>query len=308
MVYFIVGAEFPDVPDFNGDPGEVPEDPLAADGGVEGAIEKASTAALGAVGEINVPSGISADVLSAMPDTAGTAISDAVKSVPIQPDGVMGKQVQAKVINEVSTPEGARDLGNDALSDAIEKAGSPAQVSIDEVKTSYQSEVEKRVKAASDQLKTEYKSALNQALDEPGFDANTPTETGKPLVDEMIDDPAGTEKSLNDKADAIEKENPDWKEKLKDAGKTLLSYGGKALLVMAVIGTFVPGGGNIVNKLAAMAGDAVDKLAKVAANLLKAFFGPILASAWAFIKSLRVPLMIIGLVIVVWMLKGLLKK
>jgi hypothetical protein len=308
MVYYVLAGDIPDVPDFNGDPGGVPEDPLAPDGGVEGAIDKASTAALGAVGEITIPSGFSPDVLSAMPDTAGAVIGDAVKSVPVQPDGVMGKQVQAKVINEVSTPEGARDLGNDALGDAIEKAGSPANVTIDEVKASYQTEVEKRVKAASDQLKTEYKTALNDALNEPGFDANTPTETGKPLVDDMIDDPEGTEKRLNDEADKIEKENPDWKEKLKDAGKTLLSYGGKALLVMAVIGTFVPGGGNIVDKLAGMAGAAVDKLAKVAANLLKAFLGPILATAWAFLKKLKVPLMIIGLVIVIWMLKSLLRK
>lgn len=303
--------EFPDVPDLSGDPDAAPRDPLAPDGGIAGAIDKAGVAAIEAVGDIKNP-GIDPSVLENAGLEANAAIDKALSSVPTTADGVAGKQIQASVSAEIRAEPKA--LHDTAILKALDSAsGDASRITSDELAKAYQDTMDEKVKAATDQLKADYKDATAKALGpDSGLDPKTDYKGKGSVIDQMVDDPAGTEASLEADGKAIEAENPGWKDRLKDVGKKLLGYGGKALLILALIGALIPGGGNVVEKLASMAGDVVSKIVTVAVNILKAFFGPLLTAFWNLIKSLKVPLMVIGgillLVILVWLYRSLIGR
>jgi hypothetical protein len=201
-------------------------------------------------------------------------------------------------------------LVNNALDDAVKQKGSASSVTPDDVKAAYETEIRTEAKALTEEFKQGLSDSVGKSLEGTPADVSAKS-AGKALLDKMVDDPAGAQADLNAEATDIETKNPDWKTKLKDTlkdgGAKLLSYGGKALLVLAVCGALIPGVQGPLEKLANLAGEALQKVVTVAANILASLFGPLIKSFWSFIKSLKVPLIIIGIIIVILIIKSLLK-
>lgn len=298
----ILGAEFPDVPDLDGDPSDPPADPLDGDGA------KGAAADAGAAATENIPTSLPGSgaeipqpVTEAIQTAAPDAIDAAVASVPTAPDGVMGQTIQATVTDQIKAdPQGFHDSALSRVLESPDVGGDITKATPADVEAAYNAEAQARVETVTQDLKTYYGDGVKGAVTEitggdADFDTEKPYKDGKSLTDSAIDDPDGTEAQLQADGDAIEKENPDWKDRVKEAA----GYGAKGLLILAVIGAFLPGGSNVIDKLASMAGDIVAKLVTAAANILKAFFGPLLKTFWDFIKKLKGPLIVIGIIVAI---------
>lgn len=302
---FILGGEFPDFPEgsgVDGDPSAENADPLAGEG-VAGAVGTAGDAAVADIPKVTPGSG--APIPDAVAETIRTAAPEAidlaVKGIPTVDGGVMGQSIQANITKEIRA--NPAEFHDSALSRALEAPGvngDIANVEPSDVTKAYQDEMTQRVTNSTNQLKDYYGDTVKDAIGnitggDTDFDTERPYKDGKSVVDSAIDDPEGTQEKLQADADDIEKKNPDWKDKVKAAA----AYGAKGLLILALIGAFLPGGRNIVDKLGQMAGTVIGKLVTAAANILKAFFGPLLKSFWDFVKKLKGPLIVIGIIIAI---------
>lgn len=297
-------ADFPD-PDFDGEGMGDPGEAGVKDAG--DAAGKAMDAALEA--ELKMPQSSVAQldevVQGQVADISKTAVTDAIDTVPEK--GPAGRQIKTMVGDVLADPAEAKGIHDSATGKAIKDAGGdPASVTADSLKTEYKAAAEAKVEEIKSAAKTAYGNGAKAALADGDF---AELKADPSLVDqkigELVDDPVKAEADLTDKGNEIEKESPDWKEKL----KSFAEYGAKGLLLLALIGELIPGGGGVVDKLASMAGTAVDKLAKVLYNILSAFLGPIAKTFWDIVKSLKVPLMIIGaviaLVILIYIVKSI---
>jgi hypothetical protein len=294
----ILGGEFPDFPDE--DPGAEPKDPF--DGkGVDGAVDEAGAAALDSIPGVSPTNGapLSPEIQTSIKDAAPPAIDAAIKGVPTTPDGTMGQSIQQGISDEIT--EKPEEFHDKALSQAIQDVGGdPAKLTDDAVTKAYDDQAKQLATEKTAQYKQGFGDTVKDAVDgvsggDTDFDSDRPYKDGERITDQMVDDPSGTQEKLQADADDIEKENPDWKDRVKEAA----GYGAKGLLILALIGAFLPGGSNIVDKLAKMAGDVVAKLVKVAANILKAFLGPLITAFWDFVKKLKGPLIVIGIIIAI---------
>jgi hypothetical protein len=302
---YILGIEF-EIPDMGGDPADPPADPLEGEG-ASGAAADAGAIAVDAIpttlpGNVDMP----ASVAEALPEIVTNSITEGIESIPTSADGTMGQSIQADVSEQLkSNPE---QLHDSALHDAIKASGDdPANITKDQLQKAYDDNVKDQITQATDQYKTQFKDAVGDALKDPdtkapldpdidpnrGYDGKSTS-----IIDQMVDDPAGTEENLTKDGENIEKENPNWKERLKDIGKKLAGYGAKALLVLGLIGAFLPGGSNVIDKLAQMAADAANKVVNVALNVIKTFLGPFIKTFWDLVKKLKVPFTVLGIILI----------
>lgn len=304
-----------EIPDMGGDPSDPPADPLEGKG-AEGAASEAGNAAIKTIpktlpGGLEIPS----SVAESLPDIVNDSIKSGMESVPTVADGTMGQSIQADVAEQIkSNPD---QLHDSALHDALKNAdGDPSKITRDQLQKAYDDNVKNQVEQSTQQYKTQFKDAVKDSLTDsktgtsidPDIDS-TRDYNGKnsSVLDQMVDDPKGTEEKLKQDADDIQKKNPDWKERLKENGKKLFGYGLKGLLVLSLIGAFLPGGSNVIDKLTQMASDAASKVINVALNIIKTFLGPFIKSFWSFIKAFRGPLIVVGSILVfllvLWVLK-----
>lgn len=299
MSAIILGEEFP-IPDFGGDPEVMSPDPL------EGKPIEAVANEAGEIAVSNIPTSLPGTVDPISPELNSTireivpeSINDAVKSVPVMPEGTLGQTIQASITEEITG--NPKEFHNKAMSRAIQEAGGDVKkVTPEGLKKAYTEEANKLSVEKTQQFKEFYGDVVHDTVKgiDPEFDAKRPYENGKSLIDQMVDDPKGTNEKLLEDAKEIEKANPDWKEKVKQVA----GYGAKGLLVLAVIGAFIPGGLNVIKKLAGLAGKAVAKVVNVAANILKAFLGPFLKIFWDTVKKFKGPFIILGIILIIMLI------
>jgi len=315
-----MAADLGDLGDLSGE-GDF-KDPMDPNGGIGGAADSAGNAAEAAIQTGQAPSAttLNPTVSADLPSTVTESVQTALESVPTSADSVVGKQIQANVSAELSDPATMGDVVDDSVADAAETTGkSVDQLSPDDVKAAVDKNIQAKVEAA----KTAYKQTLSGAVD--SLDPNGQIKSAD-LVDKMVEDPDGLKEELQASADdpdlkdasdqldekADAETDPDKKSALKEAGKKILEYGAKGLLVMAVIGALIPGAGGPIDKLASLVGQAITKVVAAAASIVQALFGPIIAAFWNFIKNLKGPLIVIGIVLgiifLVWLYKSLFKK
>ena len=305
----------PEFPDFDDPDAGGGEDPFGGAHGLDLAIGDAGDLAVESIGKANIPTGVSADVMESLPKDLTTSIDINVRSIPTTADGNLGKMVQANVLDDLKDPAISKGIIDDALGDALKAKGNAASITPDDVRAATDTEMKAKITQTTTNFKTSLKDTVAKATAGTEVDVS-PGSTGAKLLDSMVDDPAGTEVKLNGDAADIEAKDPNWKEtvksKLVDGGKALLSYGGKALLILAVCGAIIPGTNGPIDKLASMAGDALQKVLVVAANILQAFLGPFIAGLMGLLAKLKGPLIVIGIVILIliigYIYKTFLKK
>lgn len=296
----ILGEEFPP-PDFGGDPERAPSDPFEGKG-VETAIDEAGAKAIESIPSSLPSTGappISPEISTVIKEATPLAIDTAVKSIPSLSDGNIGQTIQKGVIDDIA--EKPEEFHNKALSQAIQDVGGDVtKLTDDAVKKAYTDQAKKLATEKTTQFKTIFGDTVKDSIREvsggdPDFDTDRPYKDGQRITDQMVDDPKGTQEKLQADADEIEKKNPDWKDRVKQVA----GYGAKGLLILALIGTFIPGVANVINKLAGMAGHVIAGIVKVAANILKAFLGPFIKAFWDFVKKMKGPLIFIGIILAI---------
>jgi hypothetical protein len=296
----ILGGEFPDIPDMNGEPGDPLRDPLEGRG-AGGAVSEAGKAAVESIPRTlpGTDVAMSKPNIDAIAESAPKSISISIENIPTTAEGNMGQTIQSTVSREIAA--NPTDFHDSALSRALEDPivkGDPAKLTPEVIEKSYQTEADSRTAETTKTYKKVFGDTVKDAVHnvtegDVDFDTTRSYDGKGSVVDQMIDDPKGTEEKLTKDAAEIEKKNPDWKERVKQVA----GYGAKGLLVLALIGAFLPGGANVLSKLAGMAGSVVGKLVQVAANILKAFLGPLLKAFWDFVKKLKGPLVAMGIII-----------
>lgn len=306
MSAIILGEEFP-IPDFAGDPEVMSPDPL------EGKSAEIVANEAGEIAVSNIPSSlpgtvdpITPEMNSAIKEVVPESINDAVKSVPVMPEGNLGQTIQASITEEITG--NPKEFHNKSMSRAIREAGGDVKkVTPEGLKKAYVDEAKNIATQKTQQFKQFYGDVVHDTVKgiDPEFDAKRPYGSEpKSLIDQMVDDPAGTNEKLLEDAKEIEKSNPDWKEKVKQVA----GYGAKGLLVLAVVGAFVPGGLNVIKKLAGLAGKAVAKIVNVAANILKAFLGPFLKMFWDTVKKFKGPFIVLGVILLIMLILWIYKQ
>ncbi len=279
-----------------GDLGDLP-DPLGG-GGVEGVVDEISNTVSASLKDVNIPAGVPPDVIAQIPEFTPPIIELSVKEIPTTADGIAGKQIQVNALDSIE--QNASLIHSNAIEDAlVAKGGDPARITADDLKNSYAKEVDAKVNEAKANFKAELSTAVDQSLAEVGGKSGD-------LVNSLVEDPAGAEAKLTADGEAIEKADPNWKDtikqKLGSVGEKILSYGGKALLVLAVIGAIIPGADGPINKIAKLAGEAAGKVATVAAGIVTAFFGPIVSQIEGVFAKLKWPLIFLFGLIVIFMI------
>ncbi len=299
----ILGEEFPP-PDFGGDPERAPTDPFEGKG-VNSIVEEAGAKAIESIPTSLPATGappISPEIQTVIKEATPLAIDTAVKSIPSVSDGNLGQTIQKGIIDEIS--EKPEEFHNKALSQAIQDVGGDAtKLTDDSVKKAYDEQAKKLATEKTTQFKNIFGDTVKDSIREVSggdsdFDTDRPYKDGGRITDQMIDDPKGTQEKLQSDADELEKKNPDWKDRVKQVA----GYGAKGLLILALIGTFLPGVAGVINKLAGLAGHVVAGLVKVAANILKAFLGPFIKAFWDFVKKMRGPLVVAGIILTIMLI------
>lgn len=269
-----------------GELGDLP-DPLGG-GGVEAIVGDISSEISSSLRDVNVPAGLPSDVLVQIPEFTPPLIEMSVKEIPVS-DGIAGKQIQANVLEDIK--QNSQMLHSNAIEDALlSKGGDATKITAEDLKAAYGKEIDLKVNEAKANFKTELSTAIDHSVSEVGGKSGE-------LVNSLVEDPMGTEAKLTAEGEAIEKADPNWKDTLKQklgsVGEKLLSYGGKALLVLAVVGAIIPGADGPINALAKVAGNVAAKVASVAAGIVTAFFGPIVSQIEGVLAKLKWPLIVV---------------
>lgn len=298
------------------------DDPMEERGGVEGVANSAGDAAAKLVTEAPAASpvsSISPELANSIPTDVSTSIQSGLESIPTAGgDSIAGKQIQANVADLVSDPMELSQMTDNALEDAAgAHGGDIGSITPEEFKASLDAEVKAKVDAAKQNFKQQFGQALKDV--DPSLDPNgsfteqlvEDPDSLKNDLQQAADDPnADTAEDMDAKGD--EETDPDKKSALKEGAKKLLGYGAKALLVLAVIGALIPGAGGPVDKLANLAGQAITKIIAAAASIAQALFGPFITAFWNFVKKMKGPLIVIGIVLIiifmVWLYKSFAKK
>ena len=257
--------------------------------------------------DVKTPNGIDPNVRVRFPEDIKTSITSHIKEIPTTSEGVLGKELQSGILDDLANPRNT--LIDNAYGRAIEEAGnSPSHVTSEKLKSAYDAELKKSIDVDTTQYKKELSDAVTKAINDPRINVKEGS-PGKALLDKMIDNPTEAKAQLEADAKKIETDTPGWKEKVKEklgnAGKQLLEYGGKGLLVLAIVGSLIPGALDPIEKLAEIGGEAAGKIITVAAGILSNFLGPFFKNIWAKFKPIVI---VLGIFIVLWMLKTLLKK
>lgn len=310
-------ADLGDLGDLSGE-GDF-NDPMDPNGGIGGVADEAGNVAKSAV-QTNISgptSSLPETVKADIPEVTSEAVSSSLESIKTTPESVVGQQIQANVSSELKDPNTIGNIIDSSIEDAMAETGkSPDQLTTQDLKPHLESNVQAKI----DLAKASYKSTLSGAVD--SLDSSGQVKSGE-FVNKMIDDPEGlkselenvsNDPSLKDAGDQLDQKgdaqtDPDKKSALKEAGKKILEYGLKGLLVLAVIGAIIPGAGGPIDKLAGLAGQAIAKVVSAAASIVQALFGPFVKMFWNFLKSLKGPLIVIGLVLLiiflVWLYKSI---
>jgi len=215
------------------------------------------------------------EIQSAIEQSTPKSIEQAVKNIAVIPEGSLGQTIQATLTDDIKNRP--QEFHNKAMVRALKEVGGDVHKLTPEI-------IEKSYSLHADELATDIKSkfkefygevtkeVFKEVAPESEFDPSRPTENGKSIIENMIDNPEETKAKLESDAEKLEKENPDWKDKAKDL---FSKYGSKTLMILAFLGAILPGGSKILSKLAGLAGNVVAKVADVAAKVLQSFLGPI---------------------------------
>lgn len=308
--------EFSKFPDIEGDPDF--NDPLDNTGLDSGATEAGDAAAELIKGDLANPSSNLTqqlpDVVKAkLPDIISESISGAITDIPLN-DGVVSKGIAREAIDTFKDPAELKQVHDSALADAITEKGSIQSVSAEDLKTKYDAQVKAKVEQIKVDTKVNAKEIIQKVL--PEADVKSVSN----MVDRAVDDPRGFEADTEAEGKALEAEHPDlendpagkndstWKDKV----KTVMGYGAKAFMILAVISAIIPGASSPIDYLAKTAGEVVVKVVKAVADILQAFLGPFIKAFWDLVKKLKGPLVILGIILliilVVWIYKSVLKK